>query len=394
MSADGASVGAAVAHLERLVAWPTISSRPVTGLAAWLADRAASAGFTVDRFEVDDGKVNLVCRKGPRRDDRTRGLVLSGHMDVVPVDGQDWSSDPFRLTERGGRLFGRGAADMKGFIAATVAACDELADVDLTDELVLVWTCDEEVGCRGSADLVAKLQRDPGDPLPRPTIIGEPTDFRVCRLHPGHATWQVSCHGRPAHSSRPTLGLSAIKLATRVLLELEALEDELRSDRRFEGDLPSPWPVLNTALISGGAAVNIVPDHCVVTLGVRPLPGQEAAEIGARLAERVEALDRAARADGGRVKLDALQDTPSLLTPADCGHLHLLAPHASHPHPTGAPFATDGGQLARLGCEPLVFGPGSIDVAHRPDEYLERGELLATVGMIADVVRRACAPTR
>ena len=394
MSDTGATAGAAVAHLDRLVAWPTVSSRPVTALAGWLAERAESAGFTVDRFEVEAGKVNLVCRKGPRRADRSRGLVLSGHMDVVPVDGQDWSSDPFRLTEREGKLFGRGTADMKGFIAATVAACDAVAEVELSNELVLVWTCDEEVGCTGAADLVAKMQRDPGDPLPRPTIIGEPTSFRVCRLHPGHATWQVRCDGRAAHSSRPALGLSAIKLATRVLLELEALEAELRAERLFEGDLPSPWPVLNTALIHGGAAVNIVPDHCVITLGVRPLPGQETQEIGARLAERIERVDRAARVDGGRVQLDALRDTPSLLTAADCSHLHLLVPHATDPRPTGAPFATDGGQLARLGCEPLVFGPGSIDVAHRPDEYLERSELVATVGMIADVVRRACASTR
>jgi acetylornithine deacetylase len=382
---------AAIAHLDRLVAWPTISARPVTGLAAWLAGRAESAGFTVDRFDVAEHKVNLVCRKGPRSQDRSRGLVLSGHMDVVPVEGQNWSSDPFKLTHRDGRLYGRGACDMKGFIAATVAACAALVDTPLNHELALVWTCDEEVGCQGSADLVDKIEAKPIDPLPRPTVIGEPTSFQICRLHPGHASWRIVCEGRPAHSSRPSLGLSAIKLAASALMSLYELEATLTAERQFEEDLPSPWAVLNTALISGGSAINIVPDRCEITVGARPLPGQDASGITRQLQKRVDRLDEVAQRDGGRIWLEELHATPSMLTAADCGHLHLLQPWAPDPRPTGAPFATDGGQLARLGCEPLVFGPGSIDQAHRPDEYIEQSDLLTTVGVVTDLVQRACA---
>ena len=385
---------AAIAHLERLVGWPTVSSRPVTALAAWLAERAEGAGFTVERFDVTEGKLNLICRRGPRRDDRSRGLVLSGHMDVVPVEGQDWTTDPFRLTERDGRLLGRGAADMKGFIAATVAACDALRDVPLDDELVLVWTCDEEVGCVGSADLVSKLQGSDAHPLPRPTLIGEPTDFRALRLHPGHTTWRVRCQGRPAHSSRPTLGLSAIKLATRVLLAIEALEEELAAERRFEGDLPSPWTVLHAGVVRGGAAVNIVPDRCEVLIGARPLPGDSLEALTARIAALLDPIDAAARDRGGAVHLDVVQSCPPLLTPEGCAHQHLLTPWLSDPRPTGAPFATDGGPLSMLGCEPLIFGPGSIDVAHRPDEYIHGRDLLRAVDAITDIVQRACAPTR
>ena len=381
-----------VALLDKLVSYDSVSARPVAPMAGWLAELAVRQGFSVELFEKEPGKVNVVARKGRPSAVREHGLVLTGHMDVVPVAGQDWTTDPFVLTERTeGVLTARGACDMKGFLAAAAAACEKFKDQSFARELVLVWTCDEEVGCQGAQDLVDKLRDRPDlAPLPAPTVVGEPTGFRIARVHPGHATWRIVCKGRPAHASRPTLGLSAVWLLGRVLQELERLDAEHRSNPRFEGLLPTPWTVLNPGLVQAGSAVNIVPEHAVVTVGARPLPDETAAEVGQRLSELVFAVDRLARAEGGSVTLETVQVAEAMHTPAGCVHEALLAPWACDPEPGGVSFATDGGVLAQLGCTPLVFGPGSIDVAHKPDEHITRADLDRAVHALVDLIGRTC----
>lgn len=372
--------------LARLVAYPTVSDRPVTEIAAFLASRAEAAGMTVRCEETEPGKCNVVASAGPPGTD---GLVLSGHMDVVPTDGQRWSSDPFRLTERDGRLYARGSCDMKGFIAAATEAIAALPLRALNRELVLVWTHDEEVGCRGSAALAEQLSAE-ARPLPSLAIIGEPTDFHMARMHPGHMSLAVSCTGRAAHSSRPGLGASAIKVARRVLQALEALEAALSTERAFEDTLESPWAVLNVGTIHGGAAINIVPDACEIRLGIRPLPGQSAPDLVARVQAAVAEVDAEFRGSGAGATARMLHLAPALLTEQGTELEALLCPHAAAPHTTAVPFATDAGNLARLGVRSLIFGPGSIDVAHRPDEYLTVEALLRAQQILGHVIRSRC----
>ncbi len=381
--------------LADLVAFPTVSDRPVTALAARLAQEAEDAGFTVTRFDSGPDKCNVVARIGPAD---AEGLVLSGHMDVVPTDGQAWTSDPFRLARRDdageARLYARGACDMKGFIAA---ACTALRGLDLRKldrELVLVWTHDEEVGCHGSRVLVDRLEAD-GLTLPSLAIIGEPTDFRICRAHPGHTTMRIRCHGRPAHSSRPQLGASAIMLAADVLAALQRLQDRLAAepqdtDPLVLAALPSPYPVLNCGHIHGGTAVNIVPEHCELLVGIRQLPGQEGADLVARVADAVAEVGHAWAARGGRVDTTLMHEAPAMLTPAGTTLERLLGPHAADPAPTAVPFATDGGNLQRAGVRSLVFGPGSIDVAHKADEYIPVAQLHRCVDVLRQVVVDRC----
>lgn len=376
----------AVCLLRALVAEPTVSNRPVLGLAALLAERAEARGLRATVYETSPGKVNVVARGGP---EGVGGLTLCGHMDVVPPDGQDWSRDPFVLHDDGARLYGRGACDMKGFIAAVDAALGTLDLRALQQELALVWTHDEEVGCLGAAALVDTLQAA-GRSLPRATLIGEPTGFRVCRLHPGHVTFSVEARGRAAHSSRPALGYSAVGLGARAVLALEALAAALCTETAFEADLPTPHPVLNVGRIQGGTAVNIVPDACTIAFGIRPLPGQSVDALEARVRDALAPLMAEAAGQGGALVLTRGHHTPALLTHAGCAHAALLAPWASHPRPTGAPFATDGGQLSRLGVEVLVCGPGSIDDAHRPDESIAHADLSRGVEMVRDLVQRRC----
>jgi len=375
--------------LGRLIAWDTVSHRPLTAMAGWLADRAEDAGMKVERFESAPGKVNVVASAGPPGSD---GLGLSGHMDVVPVEGQAWSTDPFRLSIQGDRLLGRGTCDMKGFIAASVEAIARLDLRSLRRELVLVWTHDEEVGCQGSAQLVSDLAAA-GRRLPEAMVVGEPTSFRIAHLHPGHATLRIRCTGRPAHSSRPALGLSAIKIAGRVLAVLNELEVALEAVRGHEGVLDTPHTVMNVGRIRGGEAINIVPERCALDVGFRPLPGVAFADIRAELMDRLAPVIATVRLHGGDIAVDDVQCSEGLHTSASCGHVDLLRPHAVGDALVGVPFATDAGNLSALGCRSLVFGPGSIDVAHRPDEFLERKDLARTVDIVQDLIRRRCIST-
>ncbi len=372
--------------LARLVGWNTESHRPLVSMAGWLADRAEAAGMRVERFRSSPGKVNVVATAGP---DVPGGLGLSGHMDVVPVEGQAWTTDPFQLTTREDRLLGRGTCDMKGFIAASVEAVAAMNLRRLRRPLVLIWTHDEEVGCRGSA-VLAKTLAEQGRTLPRAMIVGEPTSFRVAHLHPGHSTYIIECTGRPAHSSRPTLGLSAIGLARDVLVALAEVEQTLARTRRFEDILPTPHTLLNVGEIRGGTAVNIIAEHCRITVGVRPLPGIRAAEVERILASALAEVSARAASNGGTVTLTNAQCSEGLHTSGSCDHVSLLMRHSPDTRLHGVPFATDAGNLSTLGCEPLIFGPGSIDVAHRPDEWLERADLAKTVDIVQDLIYRRC----
>jgi len=349
-----------------------------------LARRAEDAGMTVERFETEPGKVNVIASVGPRGTD---GLVLSGHMDVVPVEGQGWRTDPFQLTEADGRLYGRGTCDMKGFLAAVTDALPTLPLSKLSRELVLIWTHDEEVGCLGSAALGDQLA---GRPLPSLAWIGEPTSLQICRLHPGHLTVDITCIGRPAHSSRPTLGLNAIEIAAEIIGALKMLAAMLAQQRSNLPGLLTPWTVMNTGCIHGGSAINIVPEQCVLRVGFRPLPGLSAETLVERIRSHLAPIDAAARQRGGRVEIVMSQETPGLLTPSGTRLEELLRPDAATEVVGGVPFATDGGNLARLGARSLVFGPGSIDVAHRPDEFVPISALQTIRSAISRVVTARC----
>lgn len=365
--------------LAQLVSLPSVSRDPCGPVADWMAERCEALGMHVTLVPSGPGKVNVLASAGPPGTD---GLVLSGHMDVVPTEGQPWTSDPFRLTERDGLLYGRGAADMKGFLACTLRALAAAPLHRLRRELLLVWTCDEEIGCFGSAAVASRLVED-GRPVPRACLIGEPTGFRVLRMHPGHVQVSVTVGGRAAHSSRPDLGINAIEAAAEVVLLCRELGAQLADEADARGE---PRVVLNVGRIHGGAAINIVPDRCVVELGYRPQPGGDDHAVLRRL--RALLADRLA---GSGCTIGATCDAvvPTLHTPSGTALAALLAPHAA-PGDEAATFATDGGNLARAGMEPLVFGPGAIEVAHQADEHVARADLERAVGVIGDLVAARC----
>ena len=371
-----------VQNLKKLVSFKSVSNTPILDLCEWVHDACTSFGFTCElQYDANDKtKANVIATLGPQV---PGGLILSGHLDVVPTEGQPWSSNPFELTERKGRLYGRGASDMKGFVAATLASLNQINCDSLSKPLVLIWTYDEEIGCKGSAQFARHVRSLP-DWYPREALIGEPTDMRILRMHPGHVTFKIVAQGLAAHSSKPDLGRSAIKAASQLLVELERLENELNSEKRLQEYLERPYVTLNVGMINGGKAVNIVPDRCEILVGYRPLPGDDARAVFHRFEERVRNLELP------DVTLTLENITPALLTKEGLPLQDLLKSHAHGNQCGAASFATDGGNLASVGIESLIFGPGSIDVAHKADEYIETQALLQTPQILADIIRGRC----
>lgn len=409
--------------LDRLVAFDTTSRNSNLPLARFLADYLDRPGVEIRELPSPDGdKANLWVRLGPpldaaRGDGQRPGLVLSGHMDVVPADDVDrWSSDPFRLTDGGDRLVGRGSADMKGFLALAANAAAELDPERLRHPLVLLLTYDEELGCLG-AEYLAKSWADGGgvdEPLPRAALVGEPTELRVVRFHKGHLKLRLDYRGVSAHSAYPHLGASAIEAAAEGVRALTALRRELEGERVDASDhFPeAPFVTLNVGTIRGGAAINVVPDRCAVEVGVRLLPGMETEPM----VERVRSAVGARRASGaGEDGPDESPDTPPssaaeaapqveppslevhsasppLAVPEEATILEALLEATGQERPDAVSYATDAGWLQHMGLDCAIWGPGSIEVAHKPDEWMPKADLARARDLLDGLVRRFCGP--
>jgi len=400
--------------LARLVAFDTTSHKSNLDLAGWVADHLDRPGVAIAHHPSADGtKANLLVRVGPPADeDRRDGLVLSGHMDVVPALEAGWSSDPFQLTDAGDRLVARGSSDMKGFLALATRLARRLDPDGLAAPLVLLFTYDEEVGTLGARHLVEDWATSPArdviGPLPRAAVIGEPTELRAVRLHKGHLKLRFSLTGRSAHSGYPHLGVNAIEAAGRAVAALSRLRRDLEgeraaSSRHFPG---VPFAALNVGTIAGGSAINVVPDRCVLEVGARVLPGMDSADLERRVRQAVAgavgdwALEAAS--EGGEavevpVEADLLSDSPPLKTEADAPlHRHLCSAlgqacgDADGEPDEGVSYATDAGWLSRLGLDCVIFGPGSIEVAHRPDEFVPKADLVAAGEHLDGLVERFC----
>jgi len=375
--------------LARLIAFDTTSRNSNLPLADFLCDYLDRPGIRISRVPSEDGtKTNLVAWVGPEPTGDRRGLVLSGHMDVVPAEEDGWTSDPFTLTDDGYRWIARGSCDMKGFLALATNLAAEAATAGAETwraPLALVFTYDEEVGTLGAKRLTESFPEAAA--LPRGAIIGEPTSLRVVRTHKGHFKLRVTLHGIAAHSGYPHLGSNAIEPAGRVIMALAALRRELEAETPLNRELfpEVPFVPLNVGTIHGGSAINVVPDRCVVELGVRPLPGITSAEL-------IERVDRAVRtaADPFVPEVELLSDSPPLLLDEAAPIHRHLCDLVGQTEGASVSFATDAGWLQRLGLDCAIFGPGSIEVAHKPNEHLPKTEFAAARELVAWTIRRFC----
>lgn len=375
----------------RLIAFDSTSRHSNRPIASFLADYLDRPGVRVEENSSPDGtKVNLIAWAGPPPDGARRGLILSGHMDTVPADEEGWESDPFTLTDRGDRYVARGSCDMKGFLALASNLFLKAVGEALAAPLALVFTYDEEVGTLGAHQLAATYGGAAA--LPRQAIIGEPTSLKVARTHKGHVKMRIELTGKSAHSGYPHLGDNAIEPAGRVIAALAALRRDLEREQAPNRELFTevPFVPLNVGIVHGGSAINVVPDRCTVELGFRPLPGVDSEEIR----RRIEAAARAAAAPC-EPRVELLSDSPPMLLPEDAPihrATHAVAAQGTDGRDTGASvsYATDAGWLATLGIDCAIFGPGSIEVAHRPNEYMPKDEFERTPALLGGLVRRFC----
>ncbi len=389
--------------LARLVAFDTTSRNSNLPLADFLCDYLDRPGVRIARQPSPDGtKANLIAWLGPEpapvsdghAEDRP-GLVLSGHMDVVPAEEADWRSDPFTLTDGGDRWLARGSCDMKGFLAVAANAMVNLITAKLRAPLALVFTYDEEVGTLGARHLLESYPE--GRLLPRSAIIGEPTSLRVVRAHKGHLKLRVTLTGRSAHSGYPHLGLNAIEPAGRVIGALAALRRTLESEHALHAELfpEVPFVPLNVGTVHGGSAINVVPDRCVVEVGVRPLPEMDSTALAERvrqavLAELAGSLETSLEAPPS---IEILSDSPPMLLDEQAPIHRHLCELVEQPSGATVSYATDAGWLQRLGLDCAIFGPGTIEVAHKPNEHVPKAELARARELIAVTVRRFCEET-
>jgi acetylornithine deacetylase len=375
------------ALLARLVAFDTTSRNSNHPLADFLCGYLDRPGVRIARNLSPDGsKTNVIAWIGPAPEGDRRGLVLSGHMDVVPAEEEGWRSDPFTLTDEGDRWVARGSCDMKGFLAVAANLAIEAQPERWRSPLALVFTYDEEVGTLGAKRLTESFPEAAS--LPRSAIIGEPTSLRVARTHKGHFKMRATLHGVSAHSGYPHLGVNAIEPAGRVIAALAFLRRELEAERVPNGELfpEVPFVPLNVGTVHGGSAINVVPDRCTVELGVRPLPGIPSEE----LAERVSRAIREA-ASPFEPEIELLSDSPPLLLDEGSPIHRHLCELVGQTAGASVSFATDAGWLQRLGMDCAIFGPGSIEVAHKPNEFLPKDELAAARGLLERTVQRFCA---
>ncbi|HEV7327003.1 MAG TPA: acetylornithine deacetylase [Bosea sp. (in: a-proteobacteria)] len=352
--------------LRRLVAFDTTSHRSNLDLVNWAAGYLERAGARVRLTSDASGeKANILATIGP---DEPGGIVLSGHTDVVPVDDQDWASDPFSLANRDGRLHGRGAVDMKGFVAACLAAVPSWRACELRRPIQLALSYDEEVGCLGVPLLIADMLAH--CPRPALAIIGEPTQMRIGLSHRGFYGYRSVFHGRAAHSSDPRLGASAIEPAAAFVGALSGLG-------RQDGQTAI---TVNVGRIAGGSAINIVPERCEVVWEFRP-PDEAAA--GAVLAE----IERFAAGlpPGVSVETTPLASVLPLDCAADSPAVAAVRGFGGVWPPIAMPFGTEAGFFQQAGIPALVCGPGSIAQAHQPDEWIARAELEAADRFLARI---------
>ncbi len=304
--------------------------------------------------------------------------MLSGHTDVVPVAGQQWRSEPFRLTERDGRLYGRGSADMKGFLALVLALVPEAARRALRVPLHLAFTHDEETGCFGAPALIRALPR--GATRPIIAIVGEPTSMRVANRQKGCSFFRTRVFGRDGHSSAPERGVNAIFAATEIISQIGRLAAEARSRARADSGFDPPHTTLSVGTIAGGAAVNIIARECAFEWDLRNLPDDDAAALKARVDHFIAAdlLPRMrAVCPEAAVETETVVAVPPLVavegSPAEALARRLTGANTT----TTVSFASEAGLYQQAGIPAIVCGPGSIGVAHQPDEFISRGELAA-----------------
>lgn len=371
--------------LDRLIAFPTVSRDPNIALITYVAKLLGDAGIKTRLVPNDTGtKANLYASTGP---DIPGGVLLSGHTDVVPVEGQAWTKDPFKLTRENGNLYGRGTADMKGFCAAAIAAMLKAAKRPLKSPLHLALSYDEEIGCMGVRSLIEILKGAPHRPAF--CIVGEPTGMAVASGHKGKTALTAHCHGEEGHSALAPLAMNALHLAADMTNAIREKQAEIAEKGRKDGDYDVPYTTLHVGRITGGEALNIVPNQAEVAFEIRNLAEDSPAEIIADLKSRATRIANDAPHPCAKIEIAEDWSYPGLLTPANAEILTLLKSLTRTNSTIKVAFGTEGGLFdQQLGIPSAICGPGSMMQGHKADEFVSEEQLAACDTLLTNLSDR------
>ncbi|KUJ85289.1 acetylornithine deacetylase [Ruegeria marisrubri] len=370
--------------LSDLIAFPTVSVDSNLAMIGYIADYLDACGAQVEIFHDPTGlKANLFATLGP---DVDGGLVLSGHCDVVPVADQDWSSDPFELVERDGHLYGRGTCDMKGFVAATLAMAPQFARTPRKAPIHFAFTYDEETGCVGAQHLTRLLARRGRHPAM--AIIGEPTMMRVIEGHKGCYEYTVRFQGLEGHGSAPDLGVNAVEYVVRYVARLLELREQLKSMAPEDSRFDPPWTTLNVGALHGGSTHNVIPPKAQVAWEMRPVQPSDADFVKQAMAEYCnDTLLPAMRAvhPEARIETEIIGEVAGLVPVEGNEARRLLSRLTGANSADLVPFGTEAGIFQQLGMDVVVCGPGSIEQAHKADEFLSVDQLSKCLELLEKV---------
>ncbi len=376
-----------IALLEKLVSFDTVSSNSNVALIEWAADLLDSAGFRTQIQQTPDRKyANLYASVGP---DDVPGVILSGHSDVVPVEGQPWTTDPFKLTTQGDRLLARGSADMKGFIGCVLAQSPMFAAQKLRQPIHVALTHNEETDMSGMQQLRSVIAQTGATPAA--CIIGEPTMMQVVVANKGAAIWKVKVRGHSVHSSLRDQGVSAVEIAAEMISFLTRQQQELNDGQRHDG-FDFPFTSVHAGMIHGGTAHNITAQDCEFMFEIRALPGVKAQDILSKLQnycdnELLPAMRRVS--EDCAISIREVVNSPGL---SDTGNKNLaqaIMPLCNCLEVGRVSFGTEAGWVTEAGVPTVVCGPGDINVAHQPDEFVETDQLMQCMTFLEKVGLRA-----
>lgn len=354
--------------IERLIAFPTVSRDSNLGLIEWTRDYLSGLGVTSRlTYDATGKKANLFATLGQGK---KPGLILSGHTDVVPVEGQAWDTDPFKATIKDGLIYGRGSADMKSYIATALALAPKFLAADMEAPLHFALSYDEEVGCIGVQGLIKDLQEL--GLKPAGCIVGEPTSMQPIIAHKGTNRFRCCITGREAHSSYTTMGVNAIEYAARIIVYIRQMADRFAQLETRDYGFTVPYTTMQTGLIRGGLASNIVPKECAFDFEARTMPGvdaerlyQEVQDFAANLLPEMQLIE-----PNAKIAFEWLASAPGLNTKEHDAIVQLAA-SLSRNNTTGAvSYGTEAGLFQRAGIPTVVCGPGNIEQAHRPNEFV------------------------
>ena len=372
--------------ISRLVAFDTTSSK--SNLALIEDVEAYLHGFDIETFRVendDKTKSNLYAIVGPRVEG---GVVLSGHTDVVPVEGQDWSSDPWTVTEKNERLYGRGVADMKSFSAIGLSLVPEMLAAGLKRPLIFALSYDEEVGCLGAPDMIAEI----ADKLPAPAavIVGEPTNMNVINGHKGIASFRVTVKGYTTHSSQTDRGVSAVEAAAKLIAKIADMR-AVRARRADPGcPFDPPYSTMTVNVVRGGTQLNIMAGEAVFEWDLRVVPGESSAEIVDEFSDYARGVEAEMRAKSSecRISIEQMTDAPPLAPLSDNPAADLVKAVSGRNSTDVVAYAAEAGQFQEAGFSTVICGPGSIDQAHQPNEFITLEQVAAGTGFMRRLIKR------